>query len=145
VDNSWQPDPARAPTARFVPDRRYTAMAAAGALVALGAAIGTNDPRGRLLAAIAVLVLACYAVSDLVFSPRLEASAAGLRIRSPFARAQIEWSQVERVRVVSRMRGGLRTAVLEIDAGEVFVELSRRSLATSPEDAIALVLAFRPA
>lgn len=132
------------PSARFVPDRRVTALAAAGALLALGVALGTDDREGRLLALIAVAVLGCYVVGDLAFSPRLEATPDGVRIRSPFTRASLRWEQIEAIRVVNRFRAGVRTSILEVDAGQVVAEFSRRSLGTAPEEALTRVLAFRP-
>ncbi len=144
MDNLHSAPPERVPSARFVPDRRYTALAAAGGLAALGAALGTSDPRGRLLALVALAIVACYMIGDLAFSPRLEATADGLCIRSPFLRTTLRWDEIESVRVFSRHRGGVRSSVLEVDAGAVTAEFSRRSLATDPDDALALVLAFRP-
>ncbi len=145
MDNSTRRPPDRAPTARFVPDRRFTGLAAAGALVALGVTLGTDDRDGRLLALIAVVMLAFYVVGDLVYSPRIEANANGVRIRSAFTRANLRWDEIDTVRVVSRRRGGLRTSALEIDAGAVIAEFSRRSLGLAPEEALTLLLAFRPA
>lgn len=141
MDN--QPD-GRAPEARFVPDRRYTALAGGGALIALLVALVTTDPPGRLLTLLAALVLALYVVSDLVFSPRLVASATGLVVRSPFTRARLPWADVEDVRADTRLRHGLRSTTLEIDAGAVLVVLSKRALGADPEEAAELVRAFRP-
>jgi len=129
---------------RFVPDRRYTALAAAGTVLAvLVAAFAGSDP-GRLLAAIAAVILAASATSDVLFSPRLTASPDGLAIRSPFIRAALAWPQVESVRVVSRGRLGLRSRALEVDAGEVLAEFTRRTLGTDLDEACALVTALRP-
>jgi hypothetical protein len=137
--------PERQPAvARFVPDRRYTGLAAAGAVAAVLAAVFTPDPPGRLLFALAALVLTAYVVSDLVFSPRLTASRDGLRIRSPMLRTELPWSAVEDVRADVRTRYGLRSTTLEVDAGETFAVFSRRSLGAEPEHAADLVRAFRP-
>ena len=130
--------------ARFVPDRRYTGLAAAGAVAAVLAAVFTSDPPGRLLFALAALVLSAYVVSDLVFSPRLTASRDGLRIRSPLLRAELPWSAVEDVRADVRTRYGLRSTTLEVDAGETFAVFSRRTLGAEPEQAADLLRAFRP-
>jgi hypothetical protein len=140
VDN----DRPRTPVARFGPDRRLTALAAVGLLVALGFAALGDDPAGRLLAAIAVVVLVAYVVSDLLFRPRLIASHEGLTIRAPTARARLPWHEVERVHADTRLRLGLRSTTLEIDAGATLVVLSRRALGADPETVAELVNAFRP-
>ncbi|MDT4988967.1 MAG: hypothetical protein QOI74_3061 [Micromonosporaceae bacterium] len=132
------------PEVRFVPDRRYTALAAGGALGALIAVLLTDDAGGRLLFGLAAVILLVYVVSDLVFSPRLAASAAGVVINSPMTRARLSWDDVQEVRADTRIRHGLRSTTLEIDAGPVLAVLSRRALGAEPVDVAALVEAFRP-
>jgi hypothetical protein len=137
-------DPVEPVRLRFIPDRRYTALAVVGACLAVLACVLSGDRPGRLLAALAALVLGAYAVGDLVFCPRLEADRAGLTIRSPFTRARLGWSDVEAIRADSRSRLGIRSTTLEIDAGAVFAVLSRRALGAEPTDVAALLSAFRP-
>ena len=144
MDNPTFPPPDRRPQARFAPDRRYTAAAGAGFLIALGTAVFTSDQDGRLLAAVAAVMLAVAAVSDLVFSPRLEGSVDGVVIRSPFTRVVLRWDEIDSIEVVSRMRLGLRNSALEIDAGAVLAEFSRRSISAAPDEARDLLLSFRP-
>ena len=136
--------PDRVPAVRFGPDRRLTAAAAGGVAIAIAAAVLTDDPAGRLLAGIAALLLLCYVVSDLLFAPRLTASGAGLVIRSPTARARLAWPDIERVHADTRLRLGLRSTTLEIDAGSTLVVFSRRALGADPEAVAELVNAFRP-
>ncbi len=85
-----------------------------------------------------------YVAGDLIWSPRLAADQAGLRIRTPFTRADLAWATVEDVRADVRSRYGLRSTTLEVDAGEVFVVFSRRSLGVDPETAAALMATMRP-
>lgn len=132
------------PVVRFVPDRRYTATAGAGAALALVLAFLSGDAPGRLLAAIAVAVLVAYVVGDLVFSPRLTVSAAGIAIRSPALRTTLPWAAVAGVRADVRSRHGLRSTTLEIDGGEVFAVFSRRALGADPQEAAELIRAFQP-
>jgi Bacterial PH domain len=132
------------PVARFTPDRRYTALAAGGALGGLAAALLTSDTAGRVLFALATVVLAGYVASDLVFSPRLTASQDGIVINAPLTRTTLAWDEVEDVRAETRFRRGLRSTTLEIDAGPVLAVFSRRALGTEPVDAAALIQAFRP-
>ncbi|MEO9140145.1 MAG: PH domain-containing protein [Jatrophihabitans sp.] len=130
--------------AAFVPDRRFTLGAAAGALIALGVAVFAEDKPGRLLAAVVFLILLAYVVSDLVFSPRLVVTTEGLVIRSPLTRATLGWADIEHVRADTRDRLGLRSTTLEIDAGSTLAVFSRRSLGTDPEQAAELIDSFRP-
>jgi hypothetical protein len=134
----------RRPTVAFRPDRRYTLLAAGGALVALALVIVLSDRPGRVLAGVAVAVLLAYAVSDLLFSPRLSASPDGVVVRAPLLRAQLAWHQVEDVRADVRVRYGLRSTTLEVDAGAVLAVFSRRALGVDPGEAAALVRACRP-
>ena len=137
-------DAVTAPTLRFGPDRRLTALAGLGALIAIVLSVNTNDAPGRLLFAVAAVVLLGYVAGDLIWAPRLAADQTGLRIRTPFTRVDLGWSDVEDVRADIRSRYGLRSTTLEIDAGEVFVVFSRRSLGVDPETAAALMAAIRP-
>ena len=137
--------PSELPVTRFVPDRRYTALAAAGAVGALAAALLTHDRAGRLLFAVAVVVLTGYVVADLVFSPRVTASRAGIVINAPLTRARLAWDEVAEVRADTRLRWGVRNTTLEIDAGDrLLAVFSRRALGAEPADAAALIEAFRP-
>jgi hypothetical protein len=137
-------EPAPGPEVRFVPDRRYTALAAGGVVGAVAAAAMTGDSAGRLLFAVAALVLLAYVVSDLVFSPRLVASRAGVVIKGPLTRARLAWDEIDDVRAETRFRRGLRNTTLEIDAGPVLAVFNRRVLGAEPTDAAALIEAVRP-
>ena len=129
--------------ASFGPDRRLTLATGAAAALAIGLA-AWSDSAGRLLFAIAAALLAGYVCTDLVFSPRLVVDANGLRIRSPFTRADYTWSQVARVHADSRQRYGLRSVTLEIDADDDLVVLSRRALGADPEFVAELIAVFVP-
>lgn len=142
MDNSSVSRPL--PVVRFVPDRRYTVLAAVGALGALAAALLAGDPAGRLLFSVAVLVLVGYVLADLVFSPRVTASKAGIVIKAPFTRARLGWDQVEAVRAETRFRRGLRSTTLEIEAGELLAVFSKRALGVEPAEAAARIEDFRP-
>jgi hypothetical protein len=142
VDNNSSD--ARRPRCRFGPDRRLTAVTAGLAVIALAVALITGDPAGRLLFIGAALLLAGYAIFDLVFWPRLSADADGLVVRSPFARANLAWSDVDAVTADVRERLGLRSTTLEIDAGEHLIVFSRRALGADPAHVADLVRAFDP-
>ena len=135
---------ARAPSLRFGPDRRLTALTGVLAVIAIAAAALASDPAGQLLLAGAALVLLAYTVTDLVFWPRLTVSADGLLVRTPATRRLIPWSEVQAVRADTRQRAGLRSVTLEIDAGERLVVFSRRALGADPTDVAGLISAFQP-
>lgn len=140
MDNAFD----RAPTVRFGPDRRLTAVTAALALVFAAAATLTSDAGGRILFAVGALVLLAYAVSDLLLWPRVVATADGVTVRSAGATTHLKWDAIEDVRADSRQRVGLRSVTLEIDAGEHLFVFSRRALGMRPEQAADLIAAFRP-
>jgi hypothetical protein len=143
VDNFDSEALRRRPLAQFSPDARLTALAGAGAVIALGLCFAT-DADGRLLFLVAAVILAAYAISDLVFRPRLSVDATGLRVRAPLARAHIAWRDLERVHADERSRYGLRTVTLEIDGGEHLIVLTRRALGAAPEAVADLVRSFDP-
>ena len=122
------------PVYRFGPDRRVTALTAAGGFVAIVVAVFTADAGARVLAALAAVVLFAYAVSDLLFWPRLTLSADGVQVHGPFDRAALGWDAVDAVRADVRVRHGLRSVALEIDSGDSLVVLSRRALGADPAE-----------
>jgi len=130
--------------ARFIPDRRYTVLAAGGLVVAVGLALVAGEAPGRLLAAVAAAVLAAYVATDLLFRPRLLATPDGIVINSPLLRTRLAWAEIEDVRADVRLRMGLRSTTLEIDAGATLAVLSRRAIGADPEQAARLIAAFRP-
>jgi PH (Pleckstrin Homology) domain-containing protein len=144
VDEHLANPPAGAPVARFGPDRRYTWLAAAGALIAAAVAAVAGDPGGRLLLAAAAVLLLGYAVSDVLFTPRLTVSGWGISVRAPLTRADLPWTEIEDVRADTRVRLGLRSTTLEVDGGAVLAVLSRRALGADPEEVAGLARAFRP-
>lgn len=129
---------------RFGPDRRLSAAYAGGALVAVATTFLTHDAAGRLLFVIAAAILAAYAVTDIVFWPRVQAGPAGLKLHTPTLRGSFGWDQVQSVRADARQRLGLRLVTLEIDVADNLVVLSRRTLGTDPERAAALITFSAP-
>lgn len=136
-------DVTSAPSLQFGPVRWITGLMGFAALVALASAV-TVDAAGRFLFAVAAIVLAGYAIGDLVFAPRLVVDRSGLRVHSPLARAVLAWSEVDEVRADARTRYGLRSVTLEIDAGDTLIVLSRRALGADPEVVAQAVRAFDP-
>lgn len=101
-----------------------------GALVFLAsAALFANDPTRVLVAAFAGVLLAVFALRDVLAPVRLAADAEGVTvIRGYVGRRQVPWARVERVRVDQRSRLGMRSELLEIDTGESLHLFSRAEL-----------------
>lgn len=102
--------------------------------LALCAAGLATDAMGRFLALVAGLGLLAVAAGDLLRRPRLRADDAGVTARTLTGRIDLPWSQVEAVRVDQRRGVAVRSTLLEIDAGETLVMLSRRALGADPRD-----------
>jgi hypothetical protein len=113
-------------------------------LAAIGIAVWSQDPAGRLLAGLSALILGSYVATDLVFWPRLTASRDGLLIRTPTARTDLAWADVDAIRVDERTRLGLMSRTLEIDAGPFLVVFSRRALGDDPRTVLGTLEAFDP-
>ena len=114
------PEPVPPGEVSFRVDTRLTAVRVAGAVIFLLLALLYSGDPGRLaFGGLAGLVLAGYAVRDLVAPHRLTADAAGVTVVAGFAgRRRLAWDQIERVRIDQRRRFGTRAQLLEIDTGE---------------------------
>lgn len=135
---------ARTPVCRFGPDRRLATLSALGAALLIAYAALSTDAAGRLITSLAAAVCVTYTVTDLAFWPRLTATADGLRIHTPLARARLSWAQIDAIRVDERTRFGLMTRTLEVDAGALLVVFGRRELGQDPRTVAGLLSAFDP-
>jgi hypothetical protein len=116
-------------------------VAALLALIALTAGRGFS----LWLGLVASGLIAGYGLRDVLGRERLRATTAGVRVGTGFARhRELAWSQVARVRVDQRLRLGLRTDMLELDAGEELFLFSRYDLGAEPRDALAALRAVHP-
>lgn len=124
---------------------KVPALEGLGALVALVAVVAGADPLARLLGLAAGVLLGTLAVRDLVARTRLAADAVGLTVVSGFAGHQtFRWSQLQAIRVDERTRLGLRTRLLELDAGDRLVLLSARELGADPQQVVSVLDGLRP-
>jgi hypothetical protein len=115
-------------------------LAAALLVIALTAGHGFS----RWLGVVAAALVAAYGLRDVLGRERLRADARGVRIGTGLAgHRDLPWSTVERVRVDQRLRLGLRTDLLELDAGEELFLLSRYDLGADPRDAYEALTALR--
>lgn len=114
-------------------------------LLVAGALLANGDGVARLLWVVAGLVLAGVALRDALVRTRLSADAEGLTVVAGLAgRRRLPWEVIEAVRLDERLRLGVRSRLLEVDAGEVLVLLSGRDLGTDPEEVLAALQELRP-
>ncbi|WP_082772702.1 PH domain-containing protein [Actinoplanes sp. TFC3] len=120
---------------RVKPVLPVTKLLGAVALIVLVVAFGREDPIQWVLAAAVALGLAGWALRDLVRPVRLAADATGVTLVAGYlARRHLPWAQIERVRVDRRERRGIRSELLEIDAGDSLYLLSVHELGSDPEE-----------
>ncbi|MET0495271.1 MAG: PH domain-containing protein [Actinoplanes sp.] len=129
---------------RVKPVLPVTKLLGAVALVVLVVAFGGNDPVQWFLAIAGAAGLTIWAARDLIAPVRLSADTSGVTMVQGFAgRRHVAWPQVERVRVYRRERAGLRSELLEIDAGETLHLFSIHELGTDPEEVTEALQALR--
>ncbi|MGZ6826830.1 MAG: PH domain-containing protein [Mycobacteriales bacterium] len=111
-------------------------------LLGLALLAGTTraDPVGAVLLVPAGVLALASGLRDLLLTPALRADATGLEVVDGLHRRRLPWAQVEGLRVVTDRR----TPLLEVDAGEVLVVLSRRRLGASPYQVLEELQALRP-
>jgi hypothetical protein len=115
----------------------------AAALAAIALIFGAREqvPIG-LAAAVGIAV---YAARDVLARERLSADFDGLTVISGYAgHRRLDWSDVERMSIDSRLRFGARTEILELDTGDHIFLFSRFDLGVPPEDALADLEALQP-
>jgi hypothetical protein len=129
---------------RIKPALPVTKLLGAVALVVLVAAFGGKDPVRWVLAVIAAVALAIWALRDLIAPVRLAADPDGVIVVVGFAgRRRLPWAQIERVRVDRSDRRGLRSELLELDTGDHLYLFSIHELGTEPADVAAELAALR--
>ncbi|MEU0553440.1 PH domain-containing protein [Dactylosporangium sp. NPDC006015] len=143
-----QPQPQPQPQATALRWRVSTGFAALKACAAIGLLVAgvfaAGDRRMLTAAVVAAAILGVYALRDFVAPVRLAADPDGVTVVSGYAgRRRVEWVQVERMRVDARSRGGMRSELLEIDAGEQLFLLSRYDLNAHPADVYEELLRLR--
>jgi hypothetical protein len=119
--------------AQWSPRPVETAVAILAGLVVLLLAM-LADPAGRLLLGVAALGLLAVGAADVLLRPRLAADRAGIQIRTLATRHRVPWSAIRRVDVDEHTRYGLTSRTLELEAGDLFVVLGKRTLGADPRD-----------
>lgn len=121
------------------PARSQTAaLVAASVLLALVGA--SADAGGRVLSWPAAALRLVVAVRDLTLGPALSADTDGLVVVTGLRRTAVAWACVERLRIVTDRRAPL----LEVDAGDRLVLLSRWRLGRPPAVVLEELRAVRP-
>jgi hypothetical protein len=107
-----------------------TLLKFAGALLLAAVAVLSGDERERLLlAGVGAVALGVYGLRDIVAPVRLSADAEGVTVVSGFVRRRrVPWREIERVGLGEHRSLGLRSEILEIDAGESLHLFSRYDL-----------------
>ena len=120
---------------------------------ALAWTILADDPRGRILTAIAAVGLLLFALFGTVARPRLLADTDGIEIRRLGGRQRWAWGAV-RISVSSTRRFGRTVSLLELDTGNDtadddendiggLVVLGWLDLGTEPQEVAAVLRAYR--
>ncbi|WP_327007110.1 PH domain-containing protein [Dactylosporangium sp. NBC_01737] len=144
--SSSAPDLTPAPTSlRWRVSTGFAVLKGCAAIGLLLAGIfAAEDSRTLTAALVAAAILGVYALRDVIAPVRLAADLDGVTVVSGYAgHRRIAWAQVERMRVDARSRGGMRSELLEIDAGEHLFLLSRYDLNAHPADVYEELLRLR--
>jgi len=129
---------------RIKPVLPVTKLMGAVAVVVLAAAFGARDPIRWGIAVVAASALTAWALRDLLAPVRLAADTTGVTVVAGFARRRhLPWPQIERVRVDRRTHRGLRSEMLELDAGDAIYLFSAHELGALPEDVAAALADLR--
>jgi apolipoprotein N-acyltransferase len=136
---------AEAPIFRYRPAAWLAGTFIAVAVVAAVEAYLADAATGRLLLVTAAFVLAAIGALDLIFSPRLTATPAGIAIFTPTVRTRLRWDEVDSIRVDEHAHRGIAARTLEIESGERLIVLSKRSLGRDPREVLTELDGLQPA
>jgi hypothetical protein len=120
-------------------------LKAVGALLFVAAAVlSRSDPVGLTIGVAAALVLAALTLRDLIAAVRLAADPDGVTVATWYAgHHRLAWADIERVSVDRRSRLGIRTELVEIDAGDAIYQFSRSELGAPPDEVVDALAALR--
>ncbi|MEV4345413.1 PH domain-containing protein [Actinoplanes sp. NPDC049596] len=129
---------------RVKPVLPVSKLMGAVAVVILAVAFAAGDPVRWALGGALAVALALWALRDLIAPVRLAADPSGVTVVTGFARRRrLPWDQLERVRVDRRTHRGLRSEMLELDAGDAIYLLSTNDLGAEPEEVAAALADLR--
>ncbi|BBH65333.1 hypothetical protein ACTI_20180 [Actinoplanes sp. OR16] len=122
---------------RVKPVLPVTKLMGAVAALVLAAAFAQGDPVRWVLAGLITVGLTGWALRDLLVPVRLTADTEGVTVVTGIARRRhLPWSAIECVRVEHSSRRGLKSELLEIDAGDALYLYSANDLGALPEDVV---------
>ncbi|MCW2876058.1 MAG: hypothetical protein JWQ95_158 [Sphaerisporangium sp.] len=127
--------------------RGFTVLKGAGVLafVVLGV-VAADDLRGVFLCAGAAVLLAAFALRDVLAPVRLAADDQGLTVVTGLSRRErVLWPEVAHIRVGWNARYGLRWELLEIETSETLHLFSSHELGGSCTEAAEELFRIRPA
>jgi hypothetical protein len=122
---------------RYGPSRPIAVLVALVAAAAVVEAYLSDAATGRLLFTATAAVLVVVAGIDLVFTPRLTATAAGIAVFTPTLRIRLRWNEIDEIRVDEHSHRGLANRALEIESDGRLIVFSKRSLGRDPRDVLA--------
>ena len=126
---------------RVKPVLPVTKLLGAVAVLVLAVAFSRRDPVQWFLAIVVATGLTGWALRDLLRPVRLTADQEGVTVVAGLLRRRrLAWAEIERVRVDRRERLGLRSELLEVDAGDALYLFSVHELGAEPEE-VAVALA----
>ncbi|GAA1589171.1 PH domain-containing protein [Actinoplanes couchii] len=103
-------------------------------LPALAALFADGEWSRWLLAMLAMIGVVVWAARDVLVPVRLAAAPEGITVVTGFSRRRlVPWAQIERVRVENSTRRGIRSELLEIDAGDAIYIFTSNDLSADPE------------
>ena len=120
-------------------------LVAIGWVCAAAAAAGVvliADAPGRVLLAMAALLLAFAGLFGTVARPRLAADSGGITVRGLTGRRHWSWAEVN-VRLAHTRRLGREVTTVEVDADPDLVVLGRLDLGADPVDVVDAIRALR--
>jgi hypothetical protein len=127
-----------------VEPKRVAGRATAAAGLAIVTALLARDPVTLTVGILAATIAAGFAIRDVLVPVRLTADTEGVTLlRGVAGRRTIRWRDVERVRVDTRDRLGLRQSALEIDEGHALHLLTAADLGADPHDVAAAITQLR--
>lgn len=102
------------------------------------------DPERLLVAALVALVIATYAIRDVIWPVRLSVGRDGVMVSRGFVgRREIAWGEIERVRMDRRRRLGSTSEMLEIDIDTTLFLFSKHELDAPLEDVLTALRGFQ--
>jgi hypothetical protein len=129
---------------RVRPVLPFTKLLGAVAVLVLVLAFSRHDRVQWALAIVVAAGLIGWALRDLIVPVRLTADPEGLTVIAGLARRRrVLWAEIERVRVDRRARLGLRSELLEVDAGESIYLFSAHELGAEPDEVATALAGLR--